>query len=111
MVATIETPSNHHGAARPEVKNSAVLLPARRAMSRAGMKVSPRTTTTIVQSRFESGMAPQSAVRGSSGIGIVCPVVMARLASRPTMVERAPSSSVVAGGVPSVTARMKSANG
>ena len=30
VVATIETPISHHGAARPEVKNSAVLDPARR---------------------------------------------------------------------------------
>ena len=27
VVATIETPTSHHGAARPEVKNSAVLDP------------------------------------------------------------------------------------
>ena len=31
VVATIDTPISHHGAARPEVKNSAVLDPARRA--------------------------------------------------------------------------------
>ena len=31
VVATIETPTSHHGAARPDVKNSAVLDPARRA--------------------------------------------------------------------------------
>ncbi len=29
VVATIETPISHHGAACPEVKNSAVLVPAR----------------------------------------------------------------------------------
>ena len=38
VVATIETPISHHGAERPEVKNSAVLDPARRASSTAGMK-------------------------------------------------------------------------
>ena len=31
VVATMETPTSHHGAARPDVKNSAVLEPARRA--------------------------------------------------------------------------------
>ena len=30
VVATIEPPISHHGAARPEVKNSVVLDPARR---------------------------------------------------------------------------------
>ena len=30
VVATIEPPISHHGAARPEVKNSVVLEPARR---------------------------------------------------------------------------------
>jgi len=30
VVATMEPPINHHGAARPEVKNSVVLDPARR---------------------------------------------------------------------------------
>ena len=29
VVATIEMPMSHHGAARPEVKNSLVLEPAR----------------------------------------------------------------------------------
>ena len=36
VVATIDTPISHHGAARPEVKNSAVLDPARRASKTAG---------------------------------------------------------------------------
>ena len=30
VVATIEPPISHHGAARPDVKNSVVLDPARR---------------------------------------------------------------------------------
>ena len=29
VVATIDTPTSHQGAARPEVKNSVVLVPAR----------------------------------------------------------------------------------
>src|SRR5690349_13427571 len=36
VVATIEIPMSHHGAARPDVKNSAVLDPARRQKNRAG---------------------------------------------------------------------------
>src|SRR5919106_1476984 len=36
VVATIDTPTSHHGAARPEVKNSAVLVPARLARRSAG---------------------------------------------------------------------------
>jgi hypothetical protein len=51
VVATIETPISHHGAARPEVKNSAVLLPARRAIQSAGTKDPTIEITTIAQSR------------------------------------------------------------
>src|SRR5215208_1357653 len=40
VVATIDTPRSHHGAARPDVKNSAVLDPARRASTTAGTKES-----------------------------------------------------------------------
>jgi hypothetical protein len=36
VVATIETPMSHHGAARPDVKNSDVLCPARFAKKIAG---------------------------------------------------------------------------
>src|SRR6266542_1170234 len=51
VVATIETPISHHGAARPDVKNSAVLVPARRASSSAGTNDTAIETATIVQSR------------------------------------------------------------
>src|SRR4051794_36001127 len=50
VVATIDTPISHHGAARPDVKNSAVLVPARRASSNAGMKETAIDNTTIAQS-------------------------------------------------------------
>src|SRR6185503_4693950 len=50
VVATIDTPMSHHGAARPEVKNSAVLRPARRASTTAGANEIAIETTTIVQS-------------------------------------------------------------
>src|SRR3954454_749001 len=51
VVATIDTPINHHGAARPEAKNSAVLRPARRAIHNAGMKDATIDTMTIAQSK------------------------------------------------------------
>src|SRR5512145_1445828 len=56
VVATIETPTSHHGAARPEVKNSAVLLPARRARRTAGMKETTIDARTIAQSRVVMDM-------------------------------------------------------
>src|SRR4051812_39915419 len=51
VVATMDTPISHHGAARPEVKNSAVLRPARRAIHSAGMNDATIDTMTIVQSK------------------------------------------------------------
>jgi hypothetical protein len=56
VVATIETPISHQGAERPEVKNSAVLEPARRARNSAGMKAAASATTTINQSRLVSSI-------------------------------------------------------
>ena len=50
VVATIDTPISHHGAERPEVKNSAVLDPARRASSSAGTKAIASEMRTINQS-------------------------------------------------------------
>src|SRR5438105_2012408 len=50
VVATIETPMSHHGAARPEVKNSDVLRPARRAITMAGMNETTIETRTMDQS-------------------------------------------------------------
>src|SRR5690606_5847126 len=57
VVATIEMPRSHQGAACPEVKNSAVLRPARRAMSSAGTKESTIEATTMSQSRVVRCMA------------------------------------------------------
>src|SRR5262245_1127634 len=51
VVATIDTPISHQGAARPEVKNSVVLLPARRAIHRAGMNDATIDTRTIAKSK------------------------------------------------------------
>src|SRR3970040_2355046 len=48
--ATIDTPTSHNGAARPEVKNSAVDDPARLASSTAGRNDTRSETTTISQS-------------------------------------------------------------
>src|SRR5690349_14302934 len=50
VVATMDTPISHHGAARPEVKNSAVLDPARRASTMAGMNETTIDVTTMAQS-------------------------------------------------------------
>jgi hypothetical protein len=50
VVATIDTPISHHGAARPDVKNSAVLVPARRAIQSAGMNDPTMEIATIAQS-------------------------------------------------------------
>src|SRR5512134_3914830 len=51
VVATIETPMSHQGAARPEVKNSAVLDPARRMRRSAGTNDTTIDSTTMNQSR------------------------------------------------------------
>jgi hypothetical protein len=42
---------SHHGAERPDVKNSAVLEPARRASTIAGMNDTTIETPTMIQSR------------------------------------------------------------
>jgi len=42
---------SHHGAARPDVKNSAVLDPARRASTTAGMNEMTMEAATMTQSR------------------------------------------------------------
>src|SRR6185436_11300467 len=59
VVATIETPTSHQGAARPDVKNSDVLLPARLARRTAGKNEMPIERTTMIQSsvtrRIEAG--------------------------------------------------------
>src|SRR5512141_3215745 len=60
VVATIDTPISHHGAARPEVKNSAVLDPARRARRIAGMNEIAIETTTMIQSRGMSRIAARA---------------------------------------------------
>src|ERR671925_1986995 len=49
--ATIDTPPSHQGAACPEVKNSAVLDPARFASRRAGTKETTMDAPTMSQSR------------------------------------------------------------
>src|ERR1700752_2569392 len=51
LVAPIKTPTSHHGAARPEVKNSAVLDPARRASHTAGANEIAIERTTMIQSK------------------------------------------------------------
>ena len=50
VVATIESPANHHGTERPDAKNSDVFLPARLAKNSAGAKQISNEATTIIQS-------------------------------------------------------------
>src|SRR5689334_15951361 len=50
VVATIDTPMSHHGAARPDVKNSDVLRPARRMSTSAGMNEMTMEMPTMTQS-------------------------------------------------------------
>src|SRR5215208_5623445 len=64
VVATIDTPRSHHGAARPDVKNSAVLDPARRASTTAGTKESTTEAATMSQSRVVSRMRSGSREQG-----------------------------------------------
>ena len=68
VVATIETPMSHHGAARPEVKNSAVLRPARRAIQSAGMNDPTIETKTMIQSREVSLTAAYMCTMPSGGL-------------------------------------------
>ena len=60
VVATIDRPASHHGTARPEAKNSEVLLPARLPKNSAGTKQMSRETTTMIQSMSWSCMSPVS---------------------------------------------------
>ena len=50
VVATIEMPISHQGAARPEVKNSAVLDPARLAKKSAGRNETTMEMEMMIQS-------------------------------------------------------------
>ena len=50
VVATIEMPTSHHGAARPDVKNSLVLALARRQKKSAGRKLTAMLAAMIAQS-------------------------------------------------------------
>src|SRR5512136_1164720 len=50
VVATIERPASHHGTARPDAKNSDVLLPARLPKKSAGTKQTSSDRTTMTQS-------------------------------------------------------------
>src|SRR6188474_2804485 len=51
VVATIDSPASHHGTARPDAKNSEVLLPARLAKIIAGTKQINRLAAMMTQSR------------------------------------------------------------
>lgn len=66
VVATIDTPTSHQGAERPDVKNSAVFFPARLAIQTAGANETTIEIQTIVQSREVSRMG-RSLAGGPSG--------------------------------------------
>ena len=51
VVATIDRPASHQGTARPEAKNSDVLLPARLPKNSAGTKQTSSEIRTMTQSR------------------------------------------------------------
>ena len=56
VVATIEMPTSHQGAARPEVKNSLVLLPARLKKNNAGKKLTTMDMAMMIQSSWVNWM-------------------------------------------------------
>src|SRR5689334_17686685 len=64
VVATIDAPTSHQGAARPEVKNSVVLRPARRASRIVGVNEMTIETRTIAQSS-EVGLIQPARLRAS----------------------------------------------
>jgi hypothetical protein len=66
VVATIETPISHHGAACPDVKNSALSRPARRASHNAGRNEIAIDATTMIQSNDVSAMRYMPTI-GSGG--------------------------------------------
>ena len=69
VVATIERPASHQGTARPETKNSEVLLPARLPKKSAGTKQIRSVIAATNQSsrcRCMGGIVPKEAAsRGS----------------------------------------------
>src|SRR4051812_37719719 len=69
VVATMDTPISHHGAARPDVKNSAVLDPARRASTTAGANEMMIDTTTMTQSSDVSRICRESGIGNRRRLG------------------------------------------
>src|SRR5207248_9567566 len=71
VVATIEKPASHHGTARPETKNSDVLLLARRPKKSDGAKHTMSVIAMTIQSsatrcmRKKQPQNPQSPPRGT----------------------------------------------
>src|SRR5436190_20347146 len=64
VVATIDVPISHQGAARPEVKNSAVLEPARFARRIAGMNETTIEARTMSQSNAVRCMSARLGTQG-----------------------------------------------
>src|SRR5437879_9497335 len=71
VVATIETPTSHQGAARPDAKNSVVLLLARRKKKRAGRNDTAIEMITTVQSAIVTCMGARCQERETGGAGAI----------------------------------------
>src|SRR4051812_49783058 len=71
VVATIEMPTSHHGAARPEVKNSLVFWLARFQKKSAGRKETAMLVAMIAQSSVVKWKAPAEAVAGAWRSGMI----------------------------------------
>src|SRR5437879_5562229 len=71
VVATIETPTSHQGAARPDAKNSVVLLLARRKKKRAGRNDTAIEMITTVQSAIVTCMGARCPER-ETGCAVSC---------------------------------------
>src|SRR5256885_16561197 len=71
VVATIETPTSHQGAARPDAKNSVVLLLARRKKKRAGRNDTAIEMITTVQSAIVTCMGARCPER-ETGYAVSC---------------------------------------
>src|SRR3954467_7616967 len=67
VVATRERPASHHGTARPETKNSDVLLPARFPRKSAGTKHTASDTAMTIQSMVWSCMVVGGILSGRAG--------------------------------------------
>ena len=79
VVATIEIPTSHQGAARPDVKNSLVLSLARRQKNSAGIKLTAIDVAIITQSivanwNADATAAGAACIRGKKVTSVSCSI-------------------------------------